>query len=249
MIKFFKIYYYKIISYLYGCVGRLINISLVNSTWTCNHIEKIFGKKPEILFPPCDVEEFSKLELEGREECMILSVNQFRPEKNIPMQIEILKRLNEKSKQFKLTIVGGVKNKELYEQVKQKISAYGLNDYVTFNKDANYDVLKKCLSKSDIGLHTMIDEHFGICTVDYMASGLIPICHKSAGPLIDIVKDTDFLGLDIDEYVEKIEKISNMDLQTKIEHRKRFREQSKPFSRSMFSSKFIEYIRPIIPLR
>jgi alpha-1,2-mannosyltransferase len=33
----------------------------------------------------------------------------------------------------------------------------------------------------------MLDEHFGICVVEYMAAGAVPIAHDSAGPAMDIV--------------------------------------------------------------
>jgi alpha-1,2-mannosyltransferase len=42
-------------------------------------------------------------------------------------------------------------------------------------------------SKATIGIHTMIDEHFGIGIVEYMSAGLIPIANASGGPLLDIV--------------------------------------------------------------
>lgn len=40
----------------------------------------------------------------------------------------------------------------------------------------------------------MWNEHFGIAVVEYMASGLIPIVHASAGPLLDIVTPWDANG-------------------------------------------------------
>jgi alpha-1,2-mannosyltransferase len=43
------------------------------------------------------------------------------------------------------------------------------------------------LGSASIGLNTMKDEHFGIGVVEFMASGLIPLVHQSAGPWLDIV--------------------------------------------------------------
>lgn len=42
-------------------------------------------------------------------------------------------------------------------------------------------------SKAMVGLHTMVDEHFGIGIVEYMAAGIIPVVNASGGPLLDIV--------------------------------------------------------------
>ena len=33
----------------------------------------------------------------------------------------------------------------------------------------------------------MVDEHFGICVVEYMAAGAVAIANKSGGPMSDIV--------------------------------------------------------------
>ncbi|OJA16870.1 hypothetical protein AZE42_13465, partial [Rhizopogon vesiculosus] len=47
------------------------------------------------------------------------------------------------------------------------------------------------LAKASIGLSTMVDEHFGINVVEFMAAGVIPVTHASGGPLHDIVVPLD----------------------------------------------------------
>jgi alpha-1,2-mannosyltransferase len=59
----------------------------------------------------------------------------------------------------------------------------------------------------------MRNEHFGIVVVELMASGIITIAHKSAGPLYDIIGGTDmpvgFLAENEDEYAMFVENAMN----------------------------------------
>jgi len=52
--------------------------------------------------------------------------------------------------------------------------------------NAPYPLMLSHLARASLGINTMVDEHFGINVVEYMAAGLIPVAHKSAGPLLDI---------------------------------------------------------------
>jgi len=76
---------------------------------------------------------------------------------------------------------------------------------VEFVVNASYSTVLDWLSRASIGLSTMVDEHFGINIVEFMvrfqqihsigypelyahqAAGVIPLAHKSGGPLVDII--------------------------------------------------------------
>lgn len=66
-------------------------------------------------------------------------------------------------------------------------SELGIASDVEWCVNAPYAELKALLAEAVGGVHSMIDEHFGICVVEYMAAGVIPIAHNSGGPRADIV--------------------------------------------------------------
>lgn len=69
---------------------------MVNSSWTEDHINSIWKcpLKTYRVYPPCDVEHLTKLSLLSAEEkngiIKIVSVGQFRPEKDHPLQLRAL---------------------------------------------------------------------------------------------------------------------------------------------------------------
>ena len=89
-----KLIYYKLFARLYSWSGRCAACVMVNSTWTQNHINKLWelAYKTKIVYPPCDVKLFEPVFGDQRHDQRfhIASVAQFRPEKNHAMQIRAL---------------------------------------------------------------------------------------------------------------------------------------------------------------
>lgn len=97
--------YYRLFSALYGLVGRCADLVLVNGTWTYNHIvsqwcqpdSRILGAPSRaetfIVYPPCDTTEHRQLGVGTRRERVIVSVGQFRPEKDHMKQLCVLRKL------------------------------------------------------------------------------------------------------------------------------------------------------------
>ncbi|KAJ1970855.1 asparagine-linked glycosylation protein [Dimargaris verticillata] len=168
---------------------------MVNSSWTKNHIDQLWraADRSQLVYPPCDTEAFAEFPLENRQR-QLVSVAQFRPEKNHQLQLEALyhylQRFPDKAANTRLVLVGSSRNQDderRINQLRALAHSLDLDDNVEFAVNATFSQLKDHLACSLIGLHTMHDEHFGIGIIEYMAAGLIPIAHNSGGPKMDIV--------------------------------------------------------------
>nr|CAG4642565.1 EOG090X07J8 [Evadne anonyx] len=193
-----KIVYYKLFAALYGLVGRCAHTTMVNSSWTENHINQIWKVPTQTnkVYPPCDVKEFLQLSVDSDPESIrIISVAQFRPEKDHPLMIRSFYKLidllsDEEKARVKLVFVGSCRNKEDYQRVedyKRLCKHFNIDTYTEFYINVEFEELKRLLEESTIGLHSMWNEHFGISIVECMAAGLIMVAHKSGGPAMDII--------------------------------------------------------------
>nr|KAG5709268.1 hypothetical protein BaRGS_018020 [Batillaria attramentaria] len=92
----FKLLYYRLFAYLYGVMGKRSKVIMVNSSWTFGHIKQLWKApaRTHIVYPPCDVSEFMKIPLTHEVPVLeknIISVGQFRPEKDHPLMIRSFK--------------------------------------------------------------------------------------------------------------------------------------------------------------
>ena len=237
-----KLVYYRFFAILYGCVGNLADIVMVNSTWTHNHISSLWWKfsplssssttskpssktkteKPnnkyernlQIVYPPCRVPSSKSTATTRQKQALvrqptIVSIGQFRPEKNHKLQIEALdmvlsehpelRQKNESKpspsspRTIQLKLIGSCRNdsdRGRVDELRSIVNERGLEDYVEFCINPPYKELQESMFVSSIGIHTMREEHFGIGIVEMMAAGLLVVAHDSGGPKTDIVKAT-----------------------------------------------------------
>eukprot|EP00048_Salpingoeca_helianthica_P016623 m.233338 g.233338 ORF g.233338 m.233338 type:complete len:483 (+) comp19067_c0_seq1:610-2058(+) len=258
-----KILYYRCFAALYRFVGSYAELIMVNSTWTSNHIVHIWRNptRTHIVYPPCDTASLQQLPLPARIPT-IVSVAQFRPEKNHSLQIESLARLftehPEHKGRVRLVMVGGCRNKEDEDRVaalKALAALRGLKEgpgaEVEVWVNAPIDGLRKLLGSGLVGLHTMCDEHFGIGIVEYMAAGMIALAHDSGGPRSDIVVDatprTGFRAHNAETYATTLHTILTLstDEQLAIQAAGRASVANR-FSEEAFKTKFVELLTPLL---
>ncbi|KAK8940229.1 GDP-Man:Man(3)GlcNAc(2)-PP-Dol alpha-1,2-mannosyltransferase [Platanthera guangdongensis] len=258
-----KVGYYILFSWLYGLVGSYAHLVMVNSSWTRAHILNLWKipRRIKRVYPPCDTSALQALPLERHAETPIfISVAQFRPEKAHGIQLEafalVLNRLGPNIRKPKLQFVGSCRNNEDNERlqkIKRRATELGVEENVEFYKDVKYSELVELLGCAIAGLHSMIDEHFGISVVEYMAAGAIPIANNSGGPRMDIVLKEDeqasgFLASSIEEYADAILKVLTMEETERIIMAATARKRAQTFSEQVFYEDFKSAIGPIIPV-
>uniref|UniRef100_A0A673CRZ9 GDP-Man:Man(3)GlcNAc(2)-PP-Dol alpha-1,2-mannosyltransferase n=1 Tax=Sphaeramia orbicularis TaxID=375764 RepID=A0A673CRZ9_9TELE len=253
-----KVMYYCCFALLYGLAGSCSDVIMVNSTWTLGHILALWRSpnRTSVVYPPCDVRAFLDvpLEEEDEEDCYsIVSVGQFRPEKDHRLQIKAFRTLLDRKgegpggrESLRLVLIGGCRNQEDEDRVlmlRGLCQELGVADRVDFKLNVPFEELKRELVDATIGLHTMWNEHFGIGVVECMAAGTIVLAHKSGGPKLDIVVpyeggQTGFLADSEDSYATAMETILALSPAARLEIRRNARRSVERFSDQEFEASF-----------
>jgi len=262
IVTFVKVQYYKLFAVLYGLVGRTSDIVMVNSSWTEEHINDLWRRKGDVhkVFPPCDVKHLTKLvsTREDKDKHVILSLGQFRPEKDHPLQIKMMFELRqvlpeEDWNKVKLVIIGGCRNKvdeTLVQDLKDLTRYLSVEDNVEFMTNLPFPELMQQLGGALMGIHTMWNEHFGIGVVEMMAAGLMTVAHRSGGPLMDIIVEetgsrNGFLAVNSKEYAAQVAYILSMTEDARETIRARAKASVNMFSSQQFESGWLRAVQPL----
>ncbi|CAH2088385.1 unnamed protein product [Euphydryas editha] len=262
-----KLLYYKVFGWLYGVMGRCADIVMVNGTWTEDHINELW-KIPlstHRVYPPCEVTELKKLRslVKDSDPIRILSVAQFRPEKDHPLMLQAMYELRNlliKNEllwnKIKLVLVGSCRNaadEERVRHLRDLAKHLALDGSVHFLVNAPYAQLLQLYQTSALALHAMWNEHFGIGVVECMAAGLITIAHRSGGPLADIIETsegsrTGFLASEPEEYARAILEVIALPSDEKKRIIEAARASVDRFSEKEFEKAFLRATEPLIRL-
>nr|XP_002129496.1 GDP-Man:Man(3)GlcNAc(2)-PP-Dol alpha-1,2-mannosyltransferase-like [Ciona intestinalis] len=268
-----KLIYYRAFAFMYGVAGRCSEAVLTNSSWTLNHINQIWKCQQitSIVFPPCDISGFLEIPLtrkptqdilgekyEGK--LIVLSIAQFRPEKNHSLQVESFHKflsICEDPSKHLLLMVGGCRNEgdeSRVAELKSLISKLNLQEKVEIRTNISFGELKDLLSVAHVGIHTMSNEHFGIGVVEFQAAGVIALANNSGGPKMDIVKEiqgcqTGFLAHDVTTYSEALRDIYSLTVEKRTEILGSARAACKRFSEQEFKQHFLAAISPVLVSR
>lgn len=199
-IPFLKRLYWLFLYSWYKFCGYSVDHSIVNSTWTKNHMDSIWKMTTNsIVYPPClSAADTSPLPTDHKKKWQCVLVAQYRPEKRHELAIKQYRKYLDSfegadiNHALSLTFIGSIRShddKMFMEKLKYmahktlKIP----DDKLAFKVNLSYPELLHEIRDSQFGLNTMWNEHFGISVVEYFANNTIPLAHASAGPLLDIL--------------------------------------------------------------
>lgn len=259
LLRHMKLFYYRIMAHLYGLAGRHANLVLVNSSWTRRHIESLWRTKAHVVYPSCGVESFKEVnnsrssEAKGDSKALnIISVAQFRPEKQHHLQIEAFDQFLTKSKAYdsKLTMFGGCRDDSdrlRVENLKELINTLNLSSSIDIVVSAPFEKLLEGMRDADVAIHTMKNEHFGIVLLECMAAGLIMVAHNSGGPKMDIVEHgkSGYLADSVAEFADCLLSISNMNLRQREQMRTEASKKASLFTTQKFEESFMKLVGPV----
>ncbi len=143
--------------------------------------KEAWGVDSDVVYFPVPYSRWTPISNTEREG--IITLGRFSPEKKQLEQIRIAESLRGVGVTSPVNIVGAVSsslNYHLYAQLRNEAEKRGVSN-VNFHPNMPQKDVISLAHSSKVFLHTMVNEHFGIATVEAIAAGCVPIVHDSGG--------------------------------------------------------------------
>ena len=197
-----------------------VNSFFCNSLFTKSFVDKKFGTKTEVLYPPVDLKP-----KRVTKENMILHVGRFRVRsvglddyKKQRVMVKTFKELVDSSlKNWQFVLAVSVRESDAveFDEFKETLAGYPIKFLINKSNDELWDIYSKAKIYwhasgygEDLLMHPEFAEHFGISTVEAMGAGVVPVVINAGGQK-EIVTDGEngFLWDSLDELKNKTLKL------------------------------------------
>jgi len=237
--------------------ARLFSQVVCNSRFTQKFIDQYLARPSVVLYPPVDILKFNPAKVKTNS---ILSVGRFDNILNAKKQdilIEAFKTLyrQQPNLDWKLILLGGSMLSEETNSFLKYLKKLARGYTVEFLVNPGFEVLKNYYSEAKIywhaagfgvdeDLHPESTEHFGISTVEAMASGAVPIVVNKGGLKEIVINNKNgFLWRDVNDLVAQTLSLIKSPQQLKSLSQKA-QESCQQFSKENFQKEFLSLITP-----
>lgn len=157
---------------------------VTNSTFSSKAVKLYYPQTdPLIIYPPIDIEFFSRVVGSDSRENRIVVLGRFNPDKNIELALEVAKVLKGMNIKFEMSIVGNLSKMyyPYFNYLQKIVKVNGLSDMVDLKTNVDVNDLLNLFRKSKILFHPTIGEPFGMCIAEAMSAGLVPVVPSFGG--------------------------------------------------------------------
>jgi glycosyltransferase involved in cell wall biosynthesis len=219
---------------------------ICNSSYTLESLKETYGVEGSVVYPPAQVEEFLPLASSEPRDPLVVTLSRFAPEKRLDTALRAFSAVVRDYPEARLIMIGSTGDPSSASTVRELnslISALKLEENVQLILDPPLQTVKAILGRAKAIVSTKPNESFGIAILQGMASGCIPIVHRSGGQYMDVT-DRDRAGLSY----EGVEGLSEQIM--KVLESESFRKGMKPKvverARWFGTDRFVEAIRELI---
>ena len=161
---------------------------LTNSMYSQREINRSLGVNSQVVYPPVDVSKWRSRAGDTARRNIVLTISRLMEEKNLDLLPKLIKLVPD-AKFIVLGSTDRLSNKYV-ETLTKEAGRLGVNERFEIKPNSGESEKLSLLSQAKVYLHTMRNEHFGMSIVEAMSAGLVPVVHKSGGPWIDILQET-----------------------------------------------------------
>lgn len=176
---------------------RRVNAFFCNSSYTKSFIEKKFGIKTKVIYPPVTISSKKKMLRQAQhKQNVILHVGRFRSVqgydyKKQGFMIETFKKMIDKGLknwQFILAVSVHEKDRDKFKKMEEAAKGYPITFLLNKSNNLLWDTYAKAKIYwhasgfgEDLEQHPELAEHFGISTVEAMGAGVVPVVINAGG--------------------------------------------------------------------
>ena len=151
----------KLRSKVLAVYNHMINNSTVvtNSVFSSNAVQLYYPHAhPLILYPPVDIEFFSRVVNSDSRENRIVVLGRYNPDKNIGLAIEVAKVLKIMNIKFEMSIVGNLSKSyyPYYNYLQKLVKKYELSDMVELKTNVDMHDLLHVFAKYKVLFHPTV---------------------------------------------------------------------------------------------
>jgi glycosyltransferase involved in cell wall biosynthesis len=221
--------------------GLKRNLTLVNSEWTRERVQEIYGNEPRTLYPPT-FWSGAAIPFEERAD-RFMCLGRLEPAKQQLEAIEILELVRSQGFDVGLHIVGDVADAGYASQVRRRAALAG--DWVRMDHGLSRQDLEMAVVECRYGLHAMREEHFGMAVAELVRAGCVVFLPDGGGQGEIVDHEPALLYGSREQAVERIRDVLS-DRIEQIRLRRVLESQQRLFTETVFMEGLRETLRGFV---